>query len=324
MSIKAPGKAFRKGITLKQIMRMFPDDDAAERWFIEQRWPNGVCCPVCGSVNVQSGCKHKSMPFRCREKECGKKFSVKTGTVMECAKVGYQDWLLAAFLLMTSLKSVSSMKLHRDLGITQKSAWFMGHRLRAALSQDGTLFAGPVEVDETYMGGKRSNMAKSKRKELKGRGATGKTAVVGAKDRATHKVTARAVHATDKETLQGFVKQHAAPGARVYTDEALAYHGLPFNHATVRHSLQEYVRGDVHTNGIESLWSMLKRAHKGTFHKLSPKHLDRYVQEFAGRHNIREQDTVEQIESIRNGMEGKRLRYRHLISANGLSSGART
>ena len=130
---------------------------------------SGVCCPICGSVNVQSGCKHKTMPYRCREKECRKKFSVKTGTVMECAKVGYQDWLIGAFLLMTSLKSVSSMKLHRDIGVTQKTAWFLAHRLRAALSQDGMLFAGLVEVDETYVGGKRRNMPKAKRKELDGR-----------------------------------------------------------------------------------------------------------------------------------------------------------
>ena len=126
---KAPGKAYRKGITLKKMLKMFPDDETAEQWFIKQRWPNGMCCPICGSTNVQSGCKHKTMPYRCREKECQKKFSVKTGTVMECAKVGYQDWLIGAFLLMTSLKSVSSMKLHRDIGVTQKTAWFLAHRL---------------------------------------------------------------------------------------------------------------------------------------------------------------------------------------------------
>ncbi len=316
MSHKAPGKAYRKGITLKQIMRMFPDDEAAERWFIEQRWPKGVCCPVCGSVNVQSGCKHKTMPYRCREKECGKKFSVKTGTVMECAKVGYQDWIIAAFLLMTSLKSVSSMKLHRDIGVTQKTAWFLAHRLRAALYHRGTLFAGPVEVDETYVGGRRRNMSNSKRKELAdtGRGAVGKTAVVGAKDRATKQVAARVIESTDSETLKGFVKSHAKPGATVYTDDAGAYHSLPFDHATVRHSLAEYVKGDIHTNGIESLWSMLKRAHKGTFHKLSPKHLDRYVQEFAGRHNLREQNTIDQISAVARGMEGKRLKFHELIA----------
>ena len=323
MMTKAPGKAHRKGITLKQIMQQFPDDTTAEAWFIENRWPTGVCCPNCGSLNVQIGCKHKTMPYRCREKECTLKFSVKTGTVMEGSKIGYQDWIIASFLMMTSLKSVSSMKLHRDLGITQKSAWFLAQRLRVALSQDGVLFSGPVEVDETYFGGKRHNMSKTKRKKLEGRGPAGKTAVVGAKDRATKQVAAKVVTSTDKDTLQGFVKDHAAPGATVYTDDATAYESLPFNHATVKHSLSEYVKGDIHTNGIESLWSMLKRAHMGTFHKLSPKHLDRYIQEFAGRHNLREQDTIDQLTAISDGMNGRRLRYRTLIAGNGLASGSR-
>ena len=321
---KGPGKAFRKGITLKQIIRMLPDNETAERWFIEQRWPNGVCCPKCGSVNVQTGAKHPTMPFRCREKECAKLFSTKTGTVMEGSKIGYQDWVIASFLMMTSLKSVSSMKLHRDLGITQKSAWFLAQRLRVALSQEVALFSGPVEVDETYFGGKRRNMSKAKRTKLEGRGPVGKMAVVGAKDRATKQVAAKVVMSTDKDTLQGFVKDHAAPGATVYTDDAGAYEALPFDHAVIKHSLSEYVRGDVHTNGIESLWSMLKRAYIGTFHKLSPKHLDRYIQEFAGRHNVRELDTADQLVSISEGMRGKRLRYEQLIADNGLDSGART
>ncbi len=119
------------------------------------------------------------------------------------------------------------------------------------------------------------------------------------------------------------MKDHTRVGATVYTDDAKAYDALPFNHAVIKHSLSEYVKGDIHTNGIESLWSMIKRAHTGTFHKLSPKHLDRYVQEFAGRHNMREQDTAEQIASIRRGMEGKRLRYKTLIADNGLISGSR-
>ena len=321
---KALGKGYRKGITLKGIMRMFPDDAAAEQWFVKSRWPTGVCCPNCGSLNVQTGCQHKTMPFRCREKDCGKKFSAKSGTLMEGSKVGYQDWLITMFLISTNLKSVASMKLHRDLGITQKSAWFLAHRVRAGLSQDDSSdFTGPVEVDETYVGGKRKNMPKSKRKKLSGRGPVGKTAVVGAKDRTTKQVAAKVVASTDKGTLQGFVKDHAAKGATVYTDDASAYETLPFDHDSVQHSLQESVKGDVHTNGIESLWSMLKRAHKGTFHKLSPKHLDRYVQEFAGRHNVRELDTAEQIRSLRSGMDGKRMTYKNLIQANGLPSGAR-
>ena len=322
---KAPGKGYRTGISLKKFITTYSTDVKAEAWFIRNRWPNGICCPKCGSTNVQIGCKHPTMPYRCREKACGRPFfSTKTGTVMEGSKLSYQDWIIAMFLVTTSLKSVSSMKLHRDLDITQKSAWFLAHRLRDALSENGTAaFAGPVEVDETYMGGKRRNMSNSQRKELTGRGPAGKTAVVGAKDRATKHVAAKVVASTDKETLQGFVKNHAAKSAKVYTDEAKAYKTLPFSHDSVKHSLQEYVKGEVHTNGIESLWSMLKRAHKGTFHKLSPKHLDRYVQEFAGRHNIRESDTIDQMASIAGGMNGKRLTYKALIADNGFSSGAR-
>ena len=322
---KAPGKNHRKGITFKQLLRKFPTDAKAEEWIVKQRWARGVCCPHCGSVNVQTGCQHKTMPFRCRERICAKRFSTKTGTVMEGSKIGYQDWIVAAFLVMTSLKSVSSMKLHRDLGITQKSAWFLAQRLRAALSEDSKLFSGPVEVDETYLGGKRKNMSNTKRKELAdmGRGPVGKTAVVGAKDRATNQVTATVIQSTDAETLQGFVKDHADRQATVYTDAATAYESLPFDHDTVKHSLSEYVKGEVPTNGIESRWSLLKRAHTGTFHKLSPQHLDRYVQEFAGRHNLRALDTIKQIKGIRRGREGKRLTYKALIKDNGLKSGAK-
>ena len=323
---KAPGKAHRKGLSLKQFFRKFPTDDVAEQWFIKQRWPQGICCPECGSLNVQTGGKHKTMPFRCREKVCGKKFSTKTGTVMEGSKLGYQDWITAMFLVSTSLKGVASMKLHRDLNVTQKTAWFLSMRIRTALSQGGTLFSGPVEVDETYVGGRRRNLSNAQRKQLgpdAGRGPVGKTAVVGMKDRPTNQVAVKVVESTDRNTLQGFVKDHATPEATVYTDDASAYESLPFDHATVKHSLSQYVKGDAHTNGIESLWSMLKRAHKGTFHKISPKHLDRYVQEFAGRHNIRGQDTIKQLASVRGGMERKRLRYTQLIAGNGLASGAR-
>ena len=323
MAHKAPGKHFRQGMTLIEAMGMFPDDSTAEAWFVRVRWPTGPACPYCGSVNVLSGAKHKTMPYRCREKECRKRFSVRTGTVMEASNIPYQKWALAVYLFMTSLKSVSSMKLHRDLGVTQRTAWHLAHRLRKAFESEVGLFTGPVEVDETYMGGKRKNMPKSKREELTGRGAVGKTAVVGAKDRTTNQVRARAVESTNKATIHGFVADHTALDATVYSDDALVYETLPNPHKAVNHSALEYVRGDVHTNGMESLWSMLKRAYQGTFHKMSEKHLDRYVREFAGKHNLRDMDTLDIMGAIVLGMDGKRLKYTQLIADNGLDSGAR-
>ncbi len=323
MAHKAPGKHYRQGMTLIEAMRMFADNAAAEAWFVKVRWPTGPACPFCGSVNVLSGAKHKTMPYRCREKECRKRFSVRTGTVMEASNIPYQKWALAVYLFMTSLKSVSSMKLHRDLGVTQKTAWHLAHRLRKAFESESGLFAGPVEVDETYMGGKRKNMPKSKREELTGRGAVGKTAVVGAKDRTTNQVRARAVESTNKATIHGFVADHTALDATVYTDDALVCETLPNPHKAVNHSAQEYVRGDVHTNGMESFWSMLKRAYQGTFHKMSEKHLDRYVREFAGKHSVRDMDTLDIMGAIVLGMDGKRLKYTQLIADNGLDSGAR-
>ena len=306
----APGKHFRNSISLVDLFKMFPDDETAERWFIEQFWPNGICCIHCGSVNVQTGAKHKSMPFRCRD--CRKRFSTRTDTVMHSSKLGYQIWAIAIYLLTTSLKSVSSMKLHRDLSVTQKTAWHLAHRIRKALKSGGFRFAGPVEADESYFGGRRQNMPKSKRADLEGRGPVGKTAVVGIKDRTTKKVQAQVVQNTTSEALQGFVLDNIRPGAKVYTDDSTAYESLP-NHESVKHSVTEYVKGQAHTNGIESFWSMLKRAHKGTFHKISPKHLDRYVQEFAGRHNIRELDTLDQMALIAGKMTGSQLRYKDLI-----------
>ena len=314
MTHRAPGKSDREGISLVKLMKMFPDDYAARRWFEAKMWPSGPHCPRCGSCNVQTGIKHRSMTHRCRDCDGRPMFSLKTGNLMEGSKLGYQTWAMAIYLVSTNLKGVSSMKLHRDLEITQKSAWHLAHRLRKAFENGEALFTGPVEADETYIGGKRKNMPKAKRKTLTGRGAVGKAVVVGTKDRETNRVAARVVENTDGPTLKGFIGEHAAPGATVYTDEASAYQGMPFDHEAVNHSAGEYVRGMAHTNGIESFWSMLKRGYQGTFHHFSEKHADRYVAEFAGRHNIREADTEDQMAMVAKKMIGKRLRYRELAA----------
>ena len=314
MAHKAPGKSEREGISLVGLVKMFPSDDAARKWFEDKIWPQGPHCPHCGSFNVQRGIKHKTMTHRCRECDGRPMFSLKTGNIMEGSKLGYQTWAIAIYLVTTSLKGVSSMKLHRDLEITQKSAWHLAHRLRKAFEANTPMFEGPVEADETYMGGKRENMPKAKRKTLKGRGPVGKTVVAGAKDRATKRVSAKVVETADKRTLHRFIADRAAPGAKVYTDDYAVYRGMPFDHEAVRHVDGEYVRGDVHTQGIESFWAMLKRAHKGTFHHMSPKHLDRYVTEFAGKHNIRGWDTADQMAAVASSMVGKRLMYRELVA----------
>ena len=324
MARKAPGKAHRKGLTLLEVADMFRDEEMAKAWIEAKRWPNGPHCPDCGSFNVQSDIRHKTMTHRCRDCPERSMFTLRKGTIMEGSKLPYRVWAIGLYLYTTNLKGLSSMKLHRELGIGQKAAWFMLHRLRKAAEAESDAFTGPVEVDETYMGGKRANMSKAKRKALSGRGSVGKAAVVGVKDRATKRVAARVVPDTSKPTLQGFVVENTAPNATVYTDEASAYEGLPRAHEAVKHSVGEYVRGQVHTNGAESFWSMLKRGYVGTYHKMSPKHLDdRYVQESAARHNDRDADTLDQMRAIVEGMGGKRLTYEDLIAPNGLPSGAR-
>ena len=212
------------------------------------------------------------------------------------------------------------MKLHPDLRITQKSAWQLAHRIRENWRDLTDVFEGPAEVDETFIGGKRKNMPASKRRELTGRGTAGKTAVVGIKDRKTKRVKTKVVRNTDAETLQGFDRENVKPGAKVFTDEAAAYKGLSdYQHEAVKHGVGEFVRGRVHTNHIESVWSMLKRGYMGTYHKMSVKHLDKHVAELEGRHNCREYHTIDQMEMAVRGMEGKRLRYRDLTDAPGPS-----
>ena len=305
-----------------ELMNMFPTEEAATAWFEDVLWAGERCCGKCGSVETRTVPHSKPMPYWCPA--CRGYFSVRTGTAIARSNVPLRKWAIAIYLCLTSLKSVSSMKLHRDLKVSQKTAWFMLHRIREAWAEQlPGAFAGPVEADETFVGGRAKNMHAAKRKQLTGRGGADKMAVAGVKDRATGRVRTSVVERVDGPTLTGFVEGHTAPEAIVYTDEATAYTTLANRHA-VKHGVGEWVRDQIHINGMESFWSMLKRAHMGTFHKLSPKHLDRYVQEFAGKHNMRNSGTLTQMRTTAARLVGRSLLYRDLVADNGLSSGARS
>ena len=298
-----------------ELTEIFPDETDAVVWFETIRWASGRFCGHCGSTDTSDVPNAKPMPYRFRD--CRSYFSVRTGTSIEKSRLPLRKWVFAIYLEATSLKGVSSMKLHRDLNVTQKTAWFMLHRIRESFALGaGPPLDGPVEADETFIGGLRKNMPKDKRKALKGAGTghVGETIVAGARDRATNRISAEVVPDTTTGTLTTFVESRTKPDATVYTDEHSAYLGLRRAHEAVRHGTGEYVRGDAHTQGIESFWSTLKRAHKGVYHKISPKHLQRYVEQFAGKHNMRDDNTIDQMRAMVVGMEGRPISYRELIA----------
>ena len=313
MPKKAPGKDYRNGISLVELIDRFPDEASARTWFESIRWAKGRACPYCASEHTKTVPNDNPMPYHCTT--CRKYFSVKTGTVMQSSNLPLRKWVIGFYLMSTNLKGVSSMKLHRDLKVTQKTAWMMAQKIRQAWDTDKASMVGPVEVDETYIGGKEGNRHASK-KGIRGRWPAGKHAVVGMKSRTTKAVTAQVISPVSSVMLQRFVTKHTDHGATVYSDQNPGYLGLQKQGYTleqVNHSVKEYVNGQAHTNGIESFWAMLKRGYHGTFHKMSGKHLHRYVNEFAGRQTIRESDTIEQMAFLAQGVVGKCLPYKELV-----------
>lgn len=317
---KGPGKCHRKGISLIELARKFPDEAAAVKWLEGVLWPTERCCGHCGSTRTTEA-SHAHMPYWCSD--CRSYFSVRTGTVMEQSKIPLLKWVYAIYLDCTSLKGVAAMKLHRDLGIGYKAAWFLQQRVREAFAAEGpVVMHGPVEIDECYVGGKLKSMHTAQRKKAKEKPLFGKSMVVGAKDRATNTVVAKVISMATAKTMARFVATNVSPDATIYTDDATVYKRVSLKHETVNHSVGEYVNGQAHTQGVESFWAMLKRAHKGTFHRISAKHLQRYVDEFCGRHNIRDMDTIDQMREVVARMVGRRLTYKRLTAPDGLSSRA--
>jgi transposase-like protein len=297
-------------ISTFELFDKFPDKETA-RVYIEGRlWPQGPRCPVCGLGERIT--TRKGGFYRCNQ--CKEDFTARTGTIFERSHVPLHKWVYAMYLLVTARKGISSLQLAKEIGITQKSAWFLLHRLREACGDDFKKLCGIIEIDETYIGGIEAN--KHEHKKLKaGRGTVGKTAVLGMRERGGRTV-ATPIESTDKETVQAAIHQHVEIGSTLHTDEAGAYAGIGgFSHDAVNHSAGEYVRDGVTTNGIESVFAVLKRGLIGVYHHASPKHLGRYVDEFSFRLNEGnvKNHTLTRLDSFVAGVAGKRLTYKALI-----------
>jgi transposase-like protein len=257
--------------TLMDAIRYFSDPDICLAFVAGLRWPDGVTCPQCGSPEVTFLANRRV--WQCRGKHERRQFSVKTGTIFEDSPLGLDKWLAAIWMIANAKNGISSYEIARSLGVTQKSAWFMLHRIRLAM-QTGTFakLGGEVEVDETYIGGKARNMHRGARK-AKGRGAVGKAVVMGLLER-HGEVRTHVVPDTVRKTLHDKVRDHVEPGSTVYTDELASYKGLEsdYAHKVINHA-EAYVKGSIHTNGLENFWSLFKRCVKGTYVAIEPFHL---------------------------------------------------
>ena len=300
-----------KNMSLVEAVMHFGNEQNAERWFIRRRWPNGVRCAHCESRKISTH-EDRPLPYRCRS--CWKYFSVKTNTVMHSSKLPLSKWAITFYMIMTYPKGISSIQLSKTIGVQQRTAWLMLHKIREVWQTEHRKFIGPIEVDEAYIGGLEKN--KHARHKLRaGRGGTGKIPVVGIKDRATNRVFAIVIPRVNRPILHDFVHRSSYPDTPVSTDSFHDYNGIYRFHGKVTHSRGEYVRGWVTTNGIESFWSIFKRGFKGTYHQMSVKHLQRYLNEFMIRHRLRNRSIDRRMSDILTTSIGRSITYDQLVNS---------
>jgi transposase-like protein len=300
-------------ISVFELFQLIPDQEAARLYLESRLWPDGPKCPSCGMSERITA--RKNGFYRCNQ--CKEDFTIRTGTIFERSHIPLHKWIYTMYLLVTARKGISSLQLSKEIGITQKSAWFMLHRLREACGENFEKLAGIVEVDETYIGGLSKNMHKHKReKAITGGGVKDKTAILAMRERGGRTI-AIPVGRTDKETVHAIINERIEAGSRLHTDEAAVYRGLggEYEHESINHKTGEFVRDDVTTNGVESVFAVMKRGIDGVYHHVSAKHLARYVDEFSFRLNDGnvKRHTVERIDSMIDGTSGKRLTYKVLI-----------
>lgn len=305
-------------ISTLQLFALFPDETTAREYLEDRLWPDGPKCPQCKAgdrIQVRTGSNLGY--YRCNA--CGLVFTVRTGTIFGRSHIPLHKWVYAMYLLVTARKGISSMQLAKEIGVTQKSAWFMLQRLREACSTPDNIdkLRGIVEIDEVFIGGKESNRHESKKKRL-GRGPVGKVAVLGMRERGG-RTYAAPISARSIEIIQGEIHARVEVGTQLYTDDHVAYSeldGLFFKHETVNHAAGEYARGPVSTNSIESVWAVLKRGIHGVYHHVSPKHLKRYVDEFTFRLNEGNvvRHTLARLDSFVSAVAGKRITYAEVIA----------
>jgi transposase-like protein len=307
--------------TLKDAIVYFSNPVNCREYVVARRWREGVVCPRCGSDNVAF--QEKYNRWQCNKRHAMRQFTVKTGTIFEDSPLGLDKWLAAMWLIANCKNGVSSWEIHRAIGVTQKTAWFILHRIRLAM-QSGSCEkfggSGPVEADETMIGGLARFMHKDKKAtKITGTGGSGKELVMGLLDRETGKVRVKHIANRKRHTLQEEVRANVEAGAEVFTDELASYTGLDadYVHQFVNHA-EEYVCGNVHTNGIENFWSLLKRGLKGTYVSVEPFHLFRYLDEQAFRYNNRkDMDDGDRFSAVVSQIVGKRLTYHHLTGKDG-------